>query len=362
MNDAKIKMGIIGLGRIGRGGHIAAATVFPELFELAAGCDYDCKRRENLPEAFANARIYSRIDDILADPEIELVTIATRNADHVPHAIAAMQAGKYVALEKPIAVSYAQALELKIADERYPGKLFLRHNRRFEPAFNQVKKIVDSGLLGRVYAVKAHRHPGHLRRRDWQTTAACFGGLLNNWGPHLIDQALQLLDAPVKDLWCDLKHALAAGTADDYFKIMLRGENGRVVDVEVSGNTTLPGLLYYAEGSRGSLTVGLAEQSIRLRYLDPDFKFAPLDSELGNRLMEYAGHEPLPMIDEELPIEVPVGTADTLSPIWEAIYNTIRKGEPYRVTLAEGLEVVRITELARNASGFTPHPIKEYYS
>ena len=282
MKNEKIKVGILGLGRIGRSGHGDEISSYPENFEIIAGCDYDYTRRQNLPACFANAKIHERYEDLLADPEVELITVATRNCDHTPHGIAAMQAGKYVVIEKPIAVSYDQALELKLADERYPGKLFLRHNRRFEPAFNEVKKTIDSGILGNVYAVKVYRHPCMNRRFDWQTTGACFGGLLNNWGPHLIDQALQFLASPVADLWADLQHAVAAGTADDYFKLLLRGENGRVVDVEVSGNTTLPGDLYYAEGNRGSLSVSLQEKNIKLKYLKPDYKFTSLDSLIVN--------------------------------------------------------------------------------
>ncbi len=358
MSTQKIKVGILGLGRIGLGGHAGEMSKFPEMFEIVAGCDYDYTRRQNLPEYFKNARIYERLDDMLADPEIDMITVATRNTDHVPHGIAIIQAGKYAVVEKPIAVSYAQALELKIAAERYPGKLFLRHNRRFEPAFNEVKKIVESGILGRVYAVKVHRHPGMARRFDWQTTGACFGGLLNNWGPHLVDQALQLLGAPVKDLWADLQHALAAGTADDYFKIMFRGENGRVADVEVSGNTTLPGLLYYAEGNRGCLEVTREEKTVKLRYIDPAFKFTPVDSEIGNlKELVYGGYEKLSMIEEEIPI--PPGS---LADLWKAIYETIREGKPFSgATLEQGIEVVRVTELARQASGFVPTPLKEYY-
>ncbi len=358
MSNKKIRVGILGLGRIGRSGHGGELSNFPDKFEIVAGCDYDYTRRQDLPEIFKNARIYERMDDMLADPNIDMITVGTRNTDHTPHAIAAAQAGKYVVTEKPIAVSYAQALELKLADERYPGRIFLRHNRRFEPAFRHVKKIVDSGLLGHVYAVKVHRHPCSARRWDWQTTGACFGGLLNNWGPHLIDQALQLLDAPVADLWADLQHALAAGTADDYFKIMLRSTNGRVADVEVSGNTTLPGILYYAEGNRGSLVVTLEEKTIKLRYIDPEFKFTPVDSILTNaHPLVYGGHENLPMIEEEIPIE-----PGSMSELWPAIYETIREGKPYRgATLEQGIEVVRITDLVRSASGFTPTPLKAYY-
>jgi len=361
MSAPKLKVGILGIGSAGRNMHVVEIGEYPELFEIVAGCDHDPSRRINLPDTLAGARMYDTIEAFLADPEIELVTVATRNCDHTPHAVQALEAGKYVVIEKPIAVNFQQALELRYAAERHPGKLFLRHNRRFEPAFNHVREIVDSGLLGEVYAVKVHRHPTFARRFDWQTTAGCFGGLLNNWGPHIIDQALQLLDAPVADLWSDLQHRVAVGTAEDYFKIMLRGENGRVVDVEVSGNTTLPGDLYYAEGSRGSLRVDLAEKTVKLKYLDPEFHFGKLSPDWGNRrTFDYYGNkEVLPMIEQEIPI-APANGCRTLSAMWPAIHDAIRHGKPYRVKLEEGLEVVRITEWARNTAKFAPHPIREY--
>lgn len=356
MNN-KIKIGVLGLGRIGRGGHGSELANCSDYYEIIAGCDYDHTRRENLPKAFENATIYTRLDDMLADPELEMITVCTRNVDHVPHAIAIMEAGKIAVVEKPIAVSYEQALELKIAAERYPGKIYLRHNRRFEPAFKHVRKIIKSGLLGDVYAIKVHRNPTANRRFDWQTSGACFGGLLNNWGPHLVDQALCLLNSPVKDVWCDLKHALSAGTADDYVRMLLRAESGCVVDVEISGNISIDSNLYYAEGTRGALVVPIEEKSIKLRYLDPEFKFCPLDSNLVNlEKLEYGGYEELPLIDEEIAVE-----PGSLADIWKDIYSAVRENVPFEVTLEQGIETVRISELARQSSGFVAQPIKAYY-
>ncbi len=361
MNKPKVRIGILGFGTAGRTMHAVDLAKFPEQFEIVALCDHDSSRRANLPAEFAKLKLYDEIGAFLADPDIDLVTVATRNCDHTPHAVQALDAGKNVVIEKPVAISSAQALELVYASERHPGKLFLRHNRRFEAAFNQVKEIIDSGLLGNVYAVRVHRHPTFARRFDWQTTVGCFGGLLNNWGPHILDQALQLLESPVADLWSDLQHRVATGTAEDYFKVMLRGENGRVVDVEVSGNTTLPDDLYYAEGDRGSLVVPLAEKTVRLKYLDPDFKFTSLHADLGNRrTFDYYGNrEVLPMVEKEIPI-APANGRNDLALMWLAVYDAIRNGKPYPIKLEEGLEVIRITEWARNASKFVPHPIPAY--
>lgn len=360
-DQRKIKVGILGFGNAGRHMHAEEIGLYPELFELYAMCDFDPARRAVAEKDFPAMKRYETVGDLLKDPEVELVTVATRNCDHTMHAMQVLEAGKMVVVEKPIAVSVDQSMELKYAAERFPGKVFLRHNRRFEPAFNHVKEIIDSGKLGNVYNIRVHRHPTFGRRLDWQTVSAAFGGLLNNWGPHMIDQALQLLDSPVVDLWSDMQHRVSAGTAEDYFKIILRGENRRTVDVEVSGNTTLPDDVYYAEGDRGCLVVPLEETTIRLKYLDPEFKLGPRHANYGNRLVygSYGAGEELKWIEEELPL-APANGRTKLHMMWKAIYDSVVNNQPYLIAVAEGLEVVRITEWARRASGFVPHPIEGY--
>lgn len=371
----KLKVGIVGLGRAGRFMHAPELSMFPEMFEVVAGCDHASDRRQGLPLPFAHAKLYASFAELLADPEVELVTIATRNADHAPQAIEALAAGKYVVVDKPIAISYPQALELKAAGESHPGKLFLRFNRRFEPAFNQVRELMDSGILGSINLVKVYRHPGFVRRLDWQTLSSCKGGMLSNWGPHLIDQALRLLESPVVDVWSDIQHNVAAGDADDQVKILLRGENGRVADIEISTTTTLPGPLYEVRGDRGSLVVPLEEKTVKLRYLDPAQKLEALEAVAGNFPLEYGNpYETLHFIEEELPIRPKFGhtlqRGKALLPgeapdpalgytypdaMWEYVYRSIVDGVPYPITLDEGVEVVRISELARRNSNFIPH-------
>ncbi len=377
MSERKIKVGIVGLGRAGRHMHAPELALYPGMFEIVAGCDWDPERRVNLPEEFSRARIYASFDELLADPEVEMVTVATRNADHTPQAIAALEAGKYAVVDKPIAVSYPQVLELKEAALRHPGKLFLRFNRRFEPLFNHVREIMKSGILGNVGMVKVYRHPGFVRRLDWQTLSKFKGGMLSNWGPHFIDQALQFLEAPVADLWSDLQHRVTAGDADDQVKILLRGANGRVVDLEVSTTATLPVSLYEVWGDRGSLVALPDEKTIRLRYLDPAQKLGPLQAVEGNFGLAYGNpNETLQFIEEEIPVkgseghilqrgrtldpgEAPDPSQGYTSPdaMWIHIYHNITKGTPYPVTIDEGVEVVRISELARERSNYHPHPL-----
>ena len=137
----KIRVGVVGLGRAGRGAHIIECCGYPEDFELAAVCDNDAERLAmDLPdkvpaEIRPKVRRYAALEVLLADQDIDLVSIATRHPDHVPMAIKALEAGKHVFIEKPCAVSLAEMQALKKVADAHPGRLFLRHNRRNEPAF-----------------------------------------------------------------------------------------------------------------------------------------------------------------------------------------------------------------------------------
>ena len=114
-----IKLGIIGLGRAGYSMHL------PEmkdkgLFDIYAVCDVEPDRLEKMKNEYG-AKTYTRVEDIVRDPEIEVIDIATRSSDHFAHAISALNAGKTVFLEKPISETYEEAKRLL----RYTDKSLL---------------------------------------------------------------------------------------------------------------------------------------------------------------------------------------------------------------------------------------------
>ena len=108
---------------------------------------------------------------------VELVDVANRTSDHVPDALAALKAGKTVFLEKPIATCYTEAGKLKTAVARSKGKLYIRHNRRFEAAYQHIREIIASGILGKVYEIKLRRNSFSPRAfsnaRIWAEIVGC---------------------------------------------------------------------------------------------------------------------------------------------------------------------------------------------
>ncbi len=339
---APIRVGIVGLGRAGYGMQSQDLANRPEKFTIVAGCDIGSVQRKRFAEKFPEARVYSDVAKLLADPNIDLVTVATRTPTHVQISVDALRAGKYVMCEKPISVSYKEMKKLQAADRKYPGRLFIRQNRRFEPCFNDVRDIIRSGILGDIYEIKLCRHH-YARRDDWQTVIAEGGGQLLNWGPHIVDHALQFLESPVADLRCDLRRIAAVGDAEDHVHLTLVGENGRIVDVEISGGVAIPAPIYWVAGTKGTL-ISRDEKTIEMRYLDPAVKPPRRRVKLG--LMESFG-SPDSLVWKTETREVRKDLS--CSCIWDNLFDHIRFGKPFWVKNEEAFEVMRILDLASKA-------------
>ncbi|NMA20242.1 MAG: Gfo/Idh/MocA family oxidoreductase [Lentisphaerae bacterium] len=345
----KIKVGILGLGRAGMNMHYAELSMYSDLYTVVAGADPLFNRAEELQKR-CGAKPYHNIDEMLADPNVELLSVASRSGDHVKHALQGLAAGKYVFVEKPIAVSYAEALQLAEADKKYPGKLFFRHNRRFESGFTFIRELIAAGNIGEVFEIKLRRLSFQLRN-DWQVMSECEGGQMNNWGPHLIDQALQLLESPVKDIWCDRKHVVAAGDMEDHFRIMLRAENGRLADIQISGACAMDEPIFTVYGTRGAL-ICKDDREVSYRWVTPGQEVKSQAASAGTPAI--LPGEPTAGAMSSKPLSWRWGTimvepkdgVDTHF-IWKHLHKSIREGVPFPIKTAEAVEVVRVTEEAK---------------
>ena len=341
----KLKVGIVGVGRIG-GNHAEEIGGMPDKFELVACADHDPERLgKDVPEQLKNVAKYPSLEEMLKHPGLDMVTIAVRHPDHVPMAIQILEAGKIAVVEKPVATSVAEMEHLLAVAKKHPHKLFLRHNRRFEAPFIKVRELMNSGLIGEVQYIKLYRSVGFCRRNDWMTMTEFYGGLLSNWGPHLIDQALQLLDSPVVDLWADVRRVVSIGDGDDLFKILLKAKNGRLADIEVTGANTMPGREMEIIGSRG--TIVYSDGKIKARYIDPSVELKDLKPHPENPPKKYGNFdETLYFVNAEY--ESPKISQTVL---WTYLYDEVTKGIPSPIKLEEGLETVRVTEEAFRKSG-----------
>ncbi|MBR0458295.1 MAG: Gfo/Idh/MocA family oxidoreductase [Victivallales bacterium] len=225
-----LKVGIVGFGRSGFGIHAKALSGMKDKFDVVAVTDFDEARRSH--ESFPNAKAYDSATELIADPNVELVVVATYNYTHASVAIQALNAGKHVMCEKPFGLTTADVDAMIAASHKAGVVLQPFQQRRYEPAFEKLQEVIASGVLGRLTHVKITWN-NFNRRWDWQTSRERGGGQLYNNCPHLIDYGMCLLGKTDPEVWCDCRNSLGFGDAEDEVKIILRAPEAPLVDLEL---------------------------------------------------------------------------------------------------------------------------------
>ena len=341
-----IKIGVVGLGRIGMSVHRECLKARPDKFTVVAACDLIPERCEKFKEEFG-CRTYLNIDDLIADPEVEVIDIATRSCDHYIHAKKALLAGKSVLVEKPFCQTYEEARELvKLGSQPQGPKVYVRHNRRFEKGFLKINEIIDSGILGEVYEIRLARN-SYQRRNDWQTIKEFGGGQLLNWGPHIVDHSLRFCGGKYTEMFSDIKRVTAVGDAEDHIKLVFKGINGRIVDMEISGGVAKKIPEYIVYGTKGTL---ISEgNKMTLKYLDPNVELKKITADPGTpgSGSDFGNSEVLTWVEETLPT-----TDGGTEVIFDYFYEAYRNNKPYPITSDEAMEVVRVLENAKIGTEF----------
>ncbi|WP_043585018.1 Gfo/Idh/MocA family protein [Geminisphaera colitermitum] len=340
-----IGVGICGFGRSGCGIHAKAIARMGGQFAIKAVFDPIETRRGDyttLPsEVAAGIRPAASFEELLANPDVELVIVASPNLWHARQARQALAAGKHVLCEKPFGFTTAD-VDAMIAAAKAAGRVLQPfQQRRFEQDFQKVREVCASGRLGRITHVRTAWH-GFSRRWDWQTLRKFGGGQLYNNGPHPLDHALELFGPGEPDVWCDLRRSLASGDAEDEVRIILRGKpgtdsaNAPVIQIELLATAAYPDDRWLVCGTAG----GLRGNGSRLDWKWVDWTKMPArpvderptpDRSYNSEPLEWetASWEPAVKADAGAgapPAEQPV--ADMYGTLWA----TIREGAPQFIT------------------------------
>jgi predicted dehydrogenase len=236
--QAPLRVGVIGAGWPGERhaeGYLAGGAAV-----VVAVSDLEASRRAAFAKHYDVPRTYADYNDLLADPEIEAVSVALPNFLHAPATIAALEAGKHVLCEKPPAVTLAEAREMAATAERQGLVLAFALQRRFNPATEALRLRLAEGALGEVY------HARSVWTRTWGVPigvggwftdpARAGGGALIDIGIHVMDMAWFLMGCPpVSTVSGQVYNKFPALTkTDDSAFALIRFADGRSLQVEAS--------------------------------------------------------------------------------------------------------------------------------
>lgn len=250
MGVMKHKLGIIGFGGMA-GAHFDALKNYDRV-DVKGVYDVNPQRLQVAEEKGIIA--YKSKEELLQDPEIDLVLIAATNEVHKELSIAAMKAGKHVICEKPVTISSNELKEIMEASERYGRVFTIDQNRRTNRDFVLMRRNVESGLLGKPYIIESRVEGSRGMPTGWRTKKALGGGMMLDWGVHLIDQIMYMVPQKVISVFCKM-YKIQYPEVDDNFRLVMTFEDGLTAQIEVATNNYITHPRWYVLGENGTLQI-----------------------------------------------------------------------------------------------------------
>lgn len=246
--ERTIQTGIASFGMSGQVFHGPSLKVCPG-YKV---CSVLERTKNNSAKLFPEATIVRSYEEMLSNPDIELIVVNTPDRFHFEMSKAALLAGKHVVIEKPFAQTVAQAEELIELAKKQNKMLTVYQNRRWDGDFLTVKKIIEDGLIGEVAEFESHfdRFRNTVQQGTWKEDAEEGGSVLYNLGSHMIDQALFLFGKP-QTVTAHLRTLRPEGKITDYYDIRL--DYGKFAAIiKCSYLVREPGPRYMIHGTKGS--------------------------------------------------------------------------------------------------------------
>ena len=242
---------LIGYGGMGRW-HVRKLQSMAEEIHICGIYDIDEKKQAQAREDGLYA--YPSLEALLADRAIDLVTIATPNDTHRALAIRALEAGKHVICEKPVTVSSAD-LQAMIDTAKQHGRIFSVHqNRRWDEDFLVMQKIFRENTLGPVFNIESRVHGSRGVPGDWRNRKLQGGGMILDWGVHLLDQLLQIVPEDVVSVY-NINSHVTNDEVDDGFRTLITFGSGLTAHVEVGTSNFIDLPRWYMQGENGTAII-----------------------------------------------------------------------------------------------------------
>lgn len=247
----KMKVAVVGYG--GMGGWHTEKLLKSDVAELAG--IYDIRRERNELAESRGIHAYGSLRELLQDSEVELVTVAVPNDAHEDVVVKALNAGKNVICEKPVALSLESLNRMIEAAEKNHVHFSTHQNRRWDVDYLAMKQVHDSGELGKVINIESRIHGSRGIPSDWRGEKVHGGGMLYDWGIHLIDQMLMIFGFEnVESVYCVCDH-ITNQEVDDGFRLDLNFKNGQRATVEVGTYNFIAMPRFYMRAEKGSALI-----------------------------------------------------------------------------------------------------------
>ncbi len=298
------------------------------------------ERSKNISEKlFPDASIVRRYEEILSNPEIELVVVNTPDVFHFEMAKQAILAGKHVVVEKPLAQKSNEALELvRLANEK--GVVFtVFQNRRWDNDFRTVQKVMEEAKFGRLIEFESHfdRYRTFIAPNTWKEEGDEYTGVLYNLGSHMIDQVYVLFGMP-KAVTAHLRIVRKAGVVTDYYDIRLEYE-GFAALLKCSYLVKDPGPRYTIHSEYGTFYkwgIDPQEEMLKEGHLPNEENWGTeTPEEWGTLLYEKEGEEVEELV-QTLPGDYNI--------FYNNVFDAIRNGAELLVKPEETVDVLKILE------------------
>lgn len=247
-----INVGVVGYGYAGKCFHCYLSRLADGL-NLHAVSSRDPIRREAAQKDYS-VKTYASLDEMLDDGKVDLIILATPHNTHAELAIKAMNAKKHLITDKVMCMNAKEADAMIYASKQNNVLLSVFHNRRWDWDYLTVKKVIAEGLIGEPFLFESAIF-GYGPPRGWRGKKAESGGILYDWGAHLIDQAVQLLDAKIRSVYCQIVDKSHWKNIDigNYVKLLITCNDGTLFQVEVSNLARADRPRWYILGTLGSM-------------------------------------------------------------------------------------------------------------
>jgi len=340
-----IGVGLIGFGLAGRSFHAPVIRAVPGLW-LAAIVQ---RSGDDAAQLCPDAHVARSVEELLTIPDIRLVVVATPNDTHYQIARQCLKAGRDVVVDKPLAPTVSEALDLvKLAREQ--GRLLtVYHNRRFDGDFQAVQKLASGGRLGRIVRFESNydRFRPHLKANAWRERTGPGTGVFMDLAPHLIDHALLLFGLP-KAVTADIRKEREHAIVDDSFDLTLHYAGGlrALLRATMLAPVTRPRfILHGTGGAYVKHAFDVLEPKLRAGRIPWNEMASEAEQEANSGILTLVNAEGTTMFRERVP-----SAASDYRSYYANIRDVLLGTASPAVTVEHALNVMRILELARESS------------